>query len=155
MKISTQDNHLVITGKNDTGVSNAHLFSSDQLTTDQTNEFFYPAVNWKRADSKGNFNPFDNHWHFTAKSGNHSTYRFVTIIDTHSKKSASVTVKSVNGSIICGDWTIDANISTTGKAQFKIENKIENISISYDGVTRIIEGNDETILEDKLPDLEI
>ncbi len=155
MEISENKTHVVITGRNKKGISNAHLFSSDKLVTDQTNDFFYPAINWKRADSNGVFQPYDNHWHFTAKSGKHSTYRFATIIDTHNKKTKSVAVKFESGKIICGDWLIDANLSTKGKAYFLIENKKENISINYDDATRIVEGGKVVLLEDKLPELEI
>ena len=35
--------------------------------------------NWLRADSKGNFAPYANHWHFTATSSKQKVYRFATV----------------------------------------------------------------------------
>ena len=76
--------HVQATSKN--GVSDAYLLGSDELKTDTTSQFFTPAVNWLRADDKGNFKKYPNHWHFTATSGKHKVYRFVTIINTHVNK---------------------------------------------------------------------
>lgn len=58
--------HVQATSKD--GVSDAYLFSAGTVKTDTTDQFFVPAVNWLRADEKGRFKPYPNHWHFTATS---------------------------------------------------------------------------------------
>ena len=76
--------HIRATSKD--GASDAYLFSSGTLETDTTSRFFVPAVNWLRADEKGHFAPYPNHWHFTATSDKQKVYRFATIVYTHAKE---------------------------------------------------------------------
>ncbi len=156
MKIEHKKGYLLITGQNNTGVSKAYLLASDTLATNQTNRFFYPAINWLRADDKGYFKPYENHWHFTATSSMNRVFRFVTIIQTHHKKKQEKTIEKLpNGKIKIDNWLIEANISKTGKPSFIIENKKENVRIIYDGTTQLIENNKKITLTDQLPELEI
>lgn len=156
MNVMKTPDYLLVTGTNDTGIANAYLFAGDTLVTTQTDKFFYPAINWLRADDKGYFKPYENHWHFTATSPEHATFRFLTIIDTHDKKNFGHKIEVLStGKIKTGNWVIDANISLVGKAAFTIENKKENIRIEYDDTTRIIKNKTDIILKDKLPKLEI
>ena len=107
--------HVQATSKN--GISDAYLLGSDELKTDTTSHFFTPATNWLRADDKGNFKKYPNHWHFTATSGKHKVYRFVTIIHTHINKTTpdkpfSIPQRLKDGSIKMGSWIIKANVSS-------------------------------------------
>ena len=154
--------HIQATSKD--GVSDAYLFSAGTLKTDTTDRFFVPAVNWLRADEKGNFKPYPNHWHFTATSEKQKVYRFATIVYTHAKadntESAQTAPRKLkDGSIQVGDWNIRANISTAGKPSFEVRNtrKGYNASVSYKdyGATVIHDNGKKTTLKDEIPELEI
>lgn len=153
--------HVQATSKN--GVSDAYLLGSDELKTDTTSQFFTPAVNWLRADDKGNFKKYPNHWHFTATSGKHKVYRFVTIINTHVNKTTpdkpfAVPQRLKDGSIKMGSWIIKANVSSEGKPSFDVRfpRPQYDAAVTYDGeVTIVREDGYETTLRDKLPELEI
>lgn len=156
MEISNEQNMVKIKATNVNGVSSAYLLAPEKLKTDQTDQFFYPAVNWLRADDKGYFAPYPNHWHFTAKSSAQAIYRFATIISTHHKDKEPVKpVDLSNGKIQVGNWVIQMNLTTSGKAAFVVENIKENVKVEYNDATEITEGNKKTRLVDQLPDLEI
>ena len=145
-----------ITATNAGGVSDAYLFANDKLETKQTDQFFYPAVNWLRADDKGYFAPYKNHWHFTATSPYSPVYRFATVVSTHGQGSAGVVPEKISKDTLkAGGWIIKMNISPKGKATFTIENKAENIVLEYDGSTKITEEGRTVILKDQVPELEI
>ena len=132
------------------------------MKTDTTSHFFTPATNWLRADDKGNFKKYPNHWHFTATSGKHKVYRFVTIIHTHINKTTpdkpfSIPQRLKDGSIKMGSWIIKPTYlprqtfvrCTFPKTQY-------DAAVTYDGdVTVVREDGYETTLRDKLPELEI
>ena len=153
--------HVQATSKN--GISDAYLLGSDELKTDTTSQFFTPATNWLRADDKGNFKKYPNHWHFTATSGKHKVYRFVTIIHTHINKTTpdkpfSIPQRLKDGSIKMGSWIIKANVSSEGKPSFDVrfQRPQYDAAVTYDGdVTVVREDFYETTLRDKLPELEI
>ena len=153
--------HVQATSKN--GISDAYLLGSDELKTDTTSHFFTPATNWLRADDKGNFKKYPNHWHFTATSGKHKVYRFVTIIHTHINKTTpdkpfSIPQRLKDGSIKMGSWIIKANVSSEGKPSFDVRfpRPQYDAAVTYDGdVTVVREDGYETTLRDKLPELEI
>ncbi len=156
MEIANEKEYVRIRAINGPGASDAYLFSPDLLKTEQTNQFFYPAVNWLRADDKGYFAPFENHWHFTSISPARKVYRFATIISTHQKDVPGAVPQILkNGLIKVGSWVIKANISSEGKASFSVKNAKENVSLIYDNVTIIKEGEKQTTLKDRLPELEI
>lgn len=132
------------------------FFANDKLETNQTDQFFYPAVNWLRADDKGYFAPYKNHWHFTATSPYSPVYRFATVVSTHGQESAGVIPEKIaENTLKVGEWTIKVNLSLKGKATFIIENKTENIILEYDGTTKITEEGQTVTLKDQVPELEI
>lgn len=154
--------HIQATSKN--GVSDAYLYASGELKTDTTSQFFSPAVNWLRADAKGNFESYPNHWHFTATSAKQQVYRFATVIYTHAKQADPAKQQPApqmlkDGSIKVGSWNIKANISPDGKPAFVVRctRKDYDASVSYKdgGATVMREDGKETVLTDKLPELEI
>lgn len=154
--------HIQATSAN--GVSDAYLYSSGELKTDTTSQFFAPAVNWLRADDKGNFEPYPNHWHFTATSAKQPVYRFATIIHTHAKatdpaKQVLAPQMQKDGSIKVGSWNIKANISADGKPSFVVRctRADYDASVSYQdgGATIVREDGKETTLVDSVPELEI
>jgi hypothetical protein len=154
--------HIRATSKD--GASDAYLFSSGTLETDTTSRFFVPAVNWLRADEKGHFAPYPNHWHFTATSDKQKVYRFATIVYTHAKDNDAENAQAAprklkDGSIQIGDWNIKANISTAGKPSFEVRNtrKDCDASVSYKdyGATVIHDNGKKTELKDEVPELEI
>lgn len=146
--------HIQATNKN--GASDAYLFSSGKLKSETTDQFFFPAVNWLRADDKGNFAPFANHWHFTATSDKQSVYRFATVINTHAKKNVVPAPQILSdGRIKVGNWLIKVNVSAEGAPFFFIRSTREDVSITYKDATVVREEGYETILKDKQPELEI
>ena len=159
MTVTKTDKYVHIQATNKNGVSDAYLFSSSALKTDTTNQFFVPAVNWLRADAKGKFAPYPNHWHFKATSEKQKVYRFVTIIHTHAlAKPAPAPQILPDGRIKVGSWMINANISGEGAPRFLIRStrKEEDVNINYKGGTTVIrEDGYETTLRDKFPELEI
>lgn len=164
MTVDKKDDYLHIQATNKNGISDAFLFSSGELKADTTSRFFVPAVNWLRADAKGNFPKYDNHWHFKASSDKQQTYRFATIISTHAKpKDATRKFPEPqvlkDGSIKIGSWIIKANLSTTGQPSFTVRctRTDYDASVSYQGgeATIVREEGYETTLIDKLPELEI
>lgn len=139
------------------GASDAFIFSSDQLTTDMTDQFFYPAKNWLRRDAKGNLVQYPNHWHFSATSGKQQVYRFATIIDTHAEKyPARTPVRQKDGSIKVGKWIVSAQLNANDKPSFSVRNTEDDTSVSYQGEATIVyESGYETTLRDVFPELEI
>lgn len=145
-----------IRATNAPGVSDAYLFAHDEPETSLTDKFFYPAVNWLRADDKGHFAPCKNHWHFTAVSPPKKTYRFATIISTHEQEVTGILPEKVSPDTLkVGKWLIRVNLSPEGKASFTVENKEEGIRLEYDDTTKITEEGKTTVLKDELPELEI
>lgn len=156
MTINQTEAWTQIKATNKQGVSDAYLFAPEKLQIKQTDKFFYPAVNWLRANDKGEFEQLDNHWHFTASSSKQKVYRFATIISTHSKEATgSVPEILPDGRIQVGQWIIKANVTTAGIPSFDIQNAKENIRITYNDSTKISEDGNEKTLVDILPELEI
>lgn len=156
----TNDKFVYVQATNKNGASDAYLFSTGKLTTETTDRFFFPAVNWLRADDKGYFKPYSNHWHFTATSDKKQIYRFATIINTHAKKHPAKAPEVLkDGRIKVGSWIIKINVSAKGAPMFFIRSTKpgEDVSITYkgEGATVVREDGHETILTDKVPELEI
>ena len=159
MNVTKKDKFVHIQATNKNGASDAYLFSSGTLKTDTTSQFFAPAVNWLRADAKGQFAAYPNHWHFTATSEKQKTYRFATIINTHllSRPVADPEILP-DGRIKVGSWIIKVNVSAEGAPSFFIRStrKGEDVNITYKGGATIVrEDGYETTLVDKRPELEI
>lgn len=159
MNVTKKDKFVHIQATNKNGASDAYLFSSGTLKTDTTSQFFVPAVNWLRADAKGKFAAYPNHWHFTATSEKQKTYRFATIINTHplSRPVADPEILP-DERIKAGSWIIKVNVSAEGTPSFFIRStrKGEDVNITYKGGATIVrEDGYETTLVDKRPELEI
>ncbi len=158
MDLDTSDNRFVhVTAKNKGGASDAYLFSTGALKADTTDQFREPAVNWLRADDKGNYKPFPNHWHFTATSEAAGTYRFATLINTHAQKHPARNPEILaDGRIKFGGWLISVNLKAEGAPSFFIRSTKDDVNISYKGQATIVTENGyQTTLEDVLPELEI
>lgn len=158
----TNKNYVHIEGTSKNGVSDAFLFSTGELKTDTTSQFFVPAVNWLKADANGKFKADPNHWHFTATSDKQQVYRFATIINTHAKPKDTqkfpTPQKLKNGSIKIGSWNIMVNLSAEGVPSFTVRctRQGEDVSIEYKGQETVVRENGyETTLTDKVPELEI
>ncbi|MDE5628377.1 MAG: DUF4962 domain-containing protein [Muribaculaceae bacterium] len=147
--------HVTATGKG--GASDAWIFSSGAVDADTTSVFREPAVNWLRADEKGNFKPFANHWHFNATSKAAQTYRFATCVNTHALKHPAKDPEILSdGRIKFAGYLISVNLSESGAPSFYIRSTKEDVNISYKGQETVInEVGYRTTLEDVLPELEI
>lgn len=156
MNVKEEKEMVHISAVNTNGISDAYLFAPEKLKVAQTDKFFYPAVNWLRADDKGYFAPYPNHWHFTANSSKQKVYRYATIVRTHHKDDTlSKPTIMADGSIQVDDWIIKANIQTSGKPTFSVKNNKTNTIVEYNDATKIVENGKEVRLVDQLPDLEI
>ena len=156
MSIAQTKDWTHIRTTNQQGASDAYLFAPEKLKTEQTDQFFYPAVNWLRANDKGVFDKLENHWHFTAKSSEQKTYRFATVVSTHEKGNSGIVPEVLpDGRIKVGQWIIEANITTQSVPSFFIQNTKENTQISYQDATIIHENGNKIELTDTLPELEI
>lgn len=156
MQQSESNKILTIKATNGKAESDAYLFSSGKVKTNMTDQFFTPAINWLRADAKGNFESYANHWHFTATSEKSKNYRFATVLVTHHRDAHKIEVKqNKKGIITVGDWVIKANLDVNSKAYFEIKNRVTNSKIVLDDSTSIYDMMGNTILEDKFPSLEI
>lgn len=160
MTVNKEKEYVHIQATNKGGASDAYLFSAGAVETETTDQFFFPAVNWLRADDKGNFPPYANHWHFTATSEKAQVYRFATIINTHAKKHPATAPQILkDGRIKAESWIIKVNVSAEGEPMFFIRStrQGENVTIRYKGkgATVVREDAKEIELIDKVPNLEI
>lgn len=156
MKVTQERNRTSVSAVNNKGISTAYIFTPDMLSVNQTDSFFYPAVNWLRADAKGNFPPYENHWHFMATTSDQKVYRFATFISTHGKEEPEVVPQRLaDGSFRFGSWTIHINLSVEGKPFFSVKDENGDVSVVYDDSTLVKEGDKESKLVDTLPELEI
>lgn len=165
MDMNEEANGVIIRGKNDLGVSVAHLFASERTEQTITDEFFCPPVNWKNeTDNKGKSKNLPNHWHFSATTAATPKARFLTIIDTHGKDAADVRVLREGNTIKFNDWTIHCNLTGEGDAFIELVNPDKKLSLNYnkakdEGATLItdqVKGKPvEKVLVDYLPDFEI
>lgn len=159
MDIRKTDDYTLVKARNANGVSDAYLFTPGELDLKQTDQFFFPAINWLRADDKGYFPPYKNHWHFTASTKEKSKiYRFITIVNTRHKNAKEVIPVRVNEqTLMIGEWTILFNGTMGGKAAFKVENKEKQVRLIYtqDQPTVITEKGKTVEITDKMPELEI
>lgn len=158
MTVDETDKHYIhIQATNGGGASDAYLFSTGPLQTETTDKFFVPAENWLRADDKGNFKKYDNHWHFTATSEKSKVYRFATIINTHAVKHPAKAPEILpDGRIKAGGWMIKVNLEAEGAPSFFIRSMKEDVNINYKGEETIVnESGHETTMVDALPELEI
>ncbi len=138
------------------GTSDAYIFSTGKTSAMQTDTFFYPADNWLRADDKGNFEPFKNHWHVTVETAPAKVYRFLTIINTRNSSEQGVTpVQRKDGTISVGEWEVKCNLSGSGKSALFIKNKKGDVQLNYNEKTMIKDGKTSVELTDKVPQLEI
>ncbi len=146
-----------VTAKNKGAVSDAFIFSTGKLDCSTTDQFKVPADNWLRADDKGNFEKYPNHYHFTGISEGGKTYRFATIVTTHpEKRPAQDPVILEDGRIKAGGWLISVNLKPEGAPSFFLRSTKDDVNISYKGdATIVTEDGYETTLEDIFPELEI
>lgn len=156
MKLEEGKNLVKVTATSGKATSDAYIFTNDKLETKMTDEFFAPAINWLRADAKGNFETLPNHWHFSATSPKSQVYRFATVIVTRHAGNKKYTVNSDSkGNITVGDWKIKANITSDGEPFFEATNTKTKTKVTLKDTTTIEENGASVVLQDQLPYLEI
>ncbi len=155
MELGHKGKALHIKALNSKGASDAWLFASGKLAADTTSQFFKPAVNWLVREADGTFKPYPNHYHFTARSKKSRSYRFATLIDTHSNSVAARVPAEADGKIVFGEWTIEASLDSKSAPAFSATHTNGDRIVYAGEETRITEGGKETVLCDELPQLEI
>lgn len=165
MDVKEQANGIVVRGKNDLGVSVAHLFCSEPTEQSVTDEFFCTPVNWKNeTNRKGKTVVHRNHWHFSATTPACGKARFLTVIDTHGSDETDAEVIRKGDVVEVGGWTIHCNLTAFGEASVEVRNKDKNVSLGYDrikngGATLVVDRIKGQSVKQKiidyLPDFEI
>jgi len=166
MEVQDQSNDVVVRGKNDLGVSVAHLFSSEPTEQAVTDQFFFTPVNWKNeTNNKGETVSHPNHWHFSATTPACKRAHFLTVMDTHGNDRADMDVIRNGDTIEVGEWEITCNLTAEGHSFIHVANKKDKeVSLLYDsnrngGATLVTDKvNSQLIrkkLVDELPELEI
>lgn len=165
MDIQENPEELIVRGKNETGVSTAHLFCSEKTSQTMTDQFFSPPTNWKNVtDKQGKTVRYPDHWHFTATTPACAKARFLTVIDTHGNDRADLKVTRKGDMIEVGGWKIHCNLTSKGLAFIHVTNKDKNVFLNYDpseheGATMIIDQvKGQSVIQrlvDVLPNFEI
>lgn len=157
MEVEQTSDYLKIKATNAKGLSEAYLLADEPLKYETTDQFFEPAVSWLRADANGNFEKYEDHWHFTAKTAKMVNNKFITIIDTRGKDDKAIDLKlsADKQTMTIGNWTLEYNLKGADKAYFKAINSKTNDSVVYDGATVIKDNGKELTLTDEVPNLEI
>lgn len=139
------------------GTSGVYLFSAETLQIDTTSRSFYPAANWLRADDKGVFEKYPNHWHFTTISGKAQVCRFATVINTHTLKYPAKDPEILpDRRIKVGGRLINANLESNGTPLSFIRSTQEKASITHKGEATVVNGNGyETVMRGTMSGLEI
>ena len=161
LEYTARQKGLLIRAQNGEGVSEAYLYGSTPLQADTTSQFFVEAESWLRMDEKGNYERYENHYHFTARTQKSPRYRFLTLVNTHAKGAVGVNPKQEKGGKIrLGEWVIQANLEAEEAPALLIEKRkgrkvTIRLELEGDGATQIREGGARIELRDQLPELEI
>lgn len=165
MDVEELAGQTVVRGKNESGTSTAHIFCSEKTEQAVTDQFFCAPANWmNKTDKKGESIKYPNHWHFSATTPKCKTARFLTVIDTHGSERTDLKVTRKDNVIRVGEWIINCNLDSQGKAAVSVTNKSGDASLVYDAgknegatlVTDEVKGKKvQETLVDYLPDFEI
>lgn len=161
LEYTSQPDGLLIRAQNGEGVSEAYLYGSSPLQADTTSQFFVEAESWLRMDEKGNYERYENHYHFTARSEKSPRYRFLTLVNTRAKgRVGAKPTPEKGGKIRLGEWVIQANLRADEVPALLIEKRkgrkiTVRLRLEGDGPTQIMEGGAQIELCDQLPELEI
>lgn len=154
---------VTIKGKNKYGVSEAHLFCSETMHTNMTEQFFTQPVNWlNKTTADGKLISYPNHWHFSATTPKTIKTRFLTIIDTRATNQDPRVINQTETGFEVDGWNIECNLTAEKNAFINISNKTRKVSLSYNSKKRTTKIHDQIngkevsqTLNDFLPDFEI
>ena len=106
-------------------VAQTRLFCNDAMKMSQTDEFFVNPTSGITAK-------YPKQWHFTAQITNQASTRILAIMQVADSKTGLNQIISSGNTFRIGNWVIEANMSSSGKAYLKIANTIlENVSFEY------------------------
>ena len=136
-------------GENEFANAQVYLFSSDKkLKHTITNEYFEPAVNWKKKPVNGSIE-YAKNWHanFDTK-GKSKKMRFLALIRIDEKKNELIIPKITDKDIRIKGWSISAEMDASKPARLEIMNKKgDGIYYNSPRVKSKLEGS--TIIFDK------
>ncbi|NDW09644.1 DUF4962 domain-containing protein [Dysgonomonas sp. 520] len=159
------DKENTIFGQNRVAESRVDIFTPKKLTTEITNEFFSPAINWKNrggdSNGKGAYE-YSKHWHAEVNTIEKSKgIRFLSVIQIKEDGTTESLIAPdyKSGKIKLSDWQIAAEMDENKPASLVIKNN-EGDAIEYNtqqskikGSTLIkAKGNVINELIDELPD---
>lgn len=112
----------------------AKMFTNAPCSVSQTNQFIVPPTNIPN-DSR-----YPAQWHLTASIENSSATRILTVIQVHETDEQIIPITQNNNQIICGTWTINANLNASTSGSLKVQNSENPAMYSYGSDNPFING---------------
>lgn len=173
MAVKAGDHTYIVSGFNNKGISDAHIFTGVKSSYTHHNQFASPAVNWlNKTDKNGKPLVYENHYNVGITTEKTKNARILSIIDTRAKDQKPVQIKKISDTQFkVGEWMIEANLSNEGQAYFNAINQTTKSAVNFNtpsisidgkkvklkenGATIILEKGKSHILVDEVPELEI
>ena len=140
--LSEKANTFYTENKNGKGLLT--LFSSDDVESSVTDQFYAPAVDWLGNGSKKEIE-YTNHWHGKSDTKKTDKARFLAVIQIVDKESKTEFVpieKNKDGKYIIGDWEISAQLDCDKETALQIINKTKSSGISLGSQPLSIDGKE-------------
>lgn len=99
------------------GKSVANMFCEHSVSVFQTDKFVVPPTSTADAD-------YHNQWHLTAKVEGKPKCRFLTLVQILDAGKSALEVKENKGVIECGQWKIEANMSSYSAEKLLVRNVV-------------------------------
>lgn len=109
-------------------VARTQLFSADDMTISQTDQFV--------CDPDGGVSAkYPRQWHMTAQIPDRSATRVLAIVQVGDNKDALLPVTQIGNIFTIGDWTIEASMASISTAALKITNaSLPEVRFVYDAL---------------------
>lgn len=143
-KMEKGENENVILGSNEVANSRVDIFNLQSLKNYITNEFFSPAVNWKKRGNADEPYEYAKHWHLELNTKTKlPETRFLAVIQIDKKNNKLIAPKEIkSGNWKVGDWIIQAEMDGKKKPSLIIKNsKGDGVEYFNQGKTIIKQAN--------------
>lgn len=142
--IKKGDKENILWGENEVAKSRVDIFTRVPLSTTISNEFYSPAINWKKRGSEGGTDVYEytKHWHAEVNSvGKTKGLRILSIIQIKENGTAeTINTPILKQGIKLEDWQIVAEMDENKPATLVIKDKSGN-SIEYNTSASKIKGS--------------
>lgn len=102
----------------------ARLFSANDFTTSQTDQFRVPPTDTPDP-------AYPNHWHLNATTENHAANRFLFIMQVYDQDTAPRLIERSGDVFSIGDWEIRAALNPDDQPSITITNQAEEVVFDY------------------------